>query len=391
MIEISGLQKSFGAKKVLDGIDLTVPDGSIFGLVGINGAGKSTLLRLLSGVLRADGGSVRIGGQEVYDCPAAKKELFFLPDDPYYAADTTAQKLIELYSAFYPFHTDVYEQYEQRFRLARKAPLRTFSKGMKRQLFIALALACRPRYLFLDEAFDGLDPLARLECKRGLIELQEERESTVIISSHSLRELEDICSGFALLDGGQIADSGDLQGALEQVTKFQVALSHEARREDFPFACVSFEASGRVAKLIVRGDKEAYLAELDKLFPSLISKDSKLSDNWVYADNFGEKLDARVAETIEEALEGDCGDFILVGHKATVKAALKYLCKKANCQVDTEIWNCELAYFIALPDGSIKFVSSGVDFIPPGKVTNNFKRNMLGKKPPNIDVKNRKL
>ena len=133
------------------------------------------------------------------------------------------------------------------------------------------------------------------------------------------------------------------------------------------------------------------LAELDKLFPSLISKDSKLSDNWVYADNFGEKLDARVAETIEEALEGDCGDFILVGHKATVKAALKYLCKKANCQVDTEIWNCELVYFIALPDGSIKFVSSGVDFIPPGKVTNNFKRNMLGEKPPNIDVKNRKL
>lgn len=272
MIEISGLRKSFGAKKVLDGIDLTVPDGSIFGLVGINGAGKSTLLRLLSGVLRADGGSVRIGGQEVYDCPAAKKELFFLPDDPYYAADTTAQKLIELYSAFYPFHTDVYEQYEQRFRLARKAPLRTFSKGMKRQLFIALALACRPRYLFLDEAFDGLDPLARLECKRGLIELQEERESTVIISSHSLRELEDICSGFALLDGGQIADSGDLQGALEQVTKFQVALDHEARREDFPFACVSFEASGRVAKLIVRGDKEAYLAELDKLHPLFIEE-----------------------------------------------------------------------------------------------------------------------
>ena len=143
---------------------------------------------------------------------------------------------------------------------------------MKRQLFIALALACRPRYLFLDEAFDGLDPLARLECKRGLIELQEERESTVIISSHSLRELEDICSGFALLDGGQIADSGDLQGALEQVTKFQVALEHEARREDFPFACVSFEASGRVAKLIVRGDKEAYLAELDKLHPLFIEE-----------------------------------------------------------------------------------------------------------------------
>lgn len=132
------------------------------------------------------------------------------------------------------------------------------------------------------------------------------------------------------------------------------------------------------------------LAELDNLFPSLISKDSKLPNNWVYADNFGEKLDERVAIIIEKALEGDSGDFILVGHKATVKAALKYLCEKANCQVDTEIWNCELAYFIALPDGSIKFVSSGVDFIPPGKVTNNFKRNLLGQKPPSIGVKNRK-
>lgn len=272
MITITNLQKSFGSKRVLSGIGLEIPDGSIFGLVGINGAGKSTLLRLLSGVLRAEGGSISIDGEEIFDNARKKRELFLLPDDPYYAADTTANKLIDLYSAFYDFRADVFGQYEQRFRLSRKAPLRTFSKGMKRQLFIALALACRPRYLFLDEAFDGLDPLARLECKRGLIELQEERNSTVVISSHSLRELEDICSGFALLDGGQIADAGDLQGALEQVTKFQVALDHEAKREDFPFACISFEASGRVAKIIVRGDKETYLAELDKLHPLFIEE-----------------------------------------------------------------------------------------------------------------------
>lgn len=272
MIELEVLQKSFGGKTVLNGISLQIPDASIFGLVGINGAGKSTLLRLLAGVLRADGGAIRYDGEEIFENEKKKLELFFLPDDPFYASGTTADKLIELYRTFYPFDADVYAEYEQKFRIQRRVPVRNFSKGMKRQLFAALALACRPRYLLLDEAFDGLDPLARLEFKRGLIELSEQTGATAVISSHSLRELEDICSGFALLDGGRIAAAGDLQSALGKVFKFQVALPREARREDFPFACLSFECTGRVAKFIVRGEREEIVRQIEELSPLFIEE-----------------------------------------------------------------------------------------------------------------------
>ena len=272
MIEIDGLYKSYGKKEVLSGISLRVEDGGTLGLVGINGAGKSTLLRLMAGVLRADAGGIRFDGEEIFENAAKKRELFLLPDDPYYAADTTAEKLLALYSTFYSLDRALYEEYESKFRLARKAPVRSFSKGMKRQLFVAIALACRPKYLLLDEAFDGLDPLARLEFKRGLIRLQEEAGSTVVISSHSLRELEDICSEFALLDGGTVAAAGDIRGTLDSVHKFQVALGREPRREDFPFELLSFETEGRVARFVARGDREEIVRAIEALSPLFVEE-----------------------------------------------------------------------------------------------------------------------
>lgn len=269
MIEIQGLKKSYGSKLVLDGVHLTVPDGAKFGLVGINGAGKSTLLRLIADVLRPDEGSILLDGECVTGNAKKRKELFFLPDDPYYASGTTVAKLIELYRTFYPFDRALFDKYASVFGLQLATPIRNFSKGMKRQAFAALALACRPRYLLLDEAFDGLDPLARLELKRGLI---EQEDCTVLISSHSLRELEDICSGFALLDGGTIADAGDIHDALGKVHKFQFALEKEVRREDIPFECLSFEAEGRVAKIIVRGEPEYILRMLEALHPLFVEE-----------------------------------------------------------------------------------------------------------------------
>ena len=269
MIEIQGLKKSYGTKLVLDGVHLTVPDGAKFGLVGINGAGKSTLLRLIADVLRPDEGSILLDGECVTGNAKKREELFFLPDDPYYASGTTIAKLIDLYRTFYPFDRALFDKYASIFGLQLLTPIRNFSKGMKRQAFAALALACRPRYLLLDEAFDGLDPLARLELKRGLI---EQEECTVLISSHSLRELEDICSGFALLDGGTIADAGDIHDALGKVHKFQFALEREVRREDIPFECLSFEAEGRVAKIIVRGEPEYILRMLEALHPLFVEE-----------------------------------------------------------------------------------------------------------------------
>ena len=272
MIELKNVHKSFGQKRVLGGIGLRIPDGSVFGLVGINGAGKSTLLRLLAGVLRADEGSILFDGEEIFENERKKRTLFLLPDDPFYATGTTAEKLIELYGTFYDFDKNVFAEYARKFSIRRKDPVRNFSKGMKRQLFIALALACKPKYLLLDEAFDGLDPLARLEFKRGLLSLNEEYGCTAVISSHSLRELEDICSDFALLDGGMIADGGGIQNALDNICKFQIALPHEAKREDFPFECLSFEATGRVAKIVVRGDREETVKKIEALSPLFIEE-----------------------------------------------------------------------------------------------------------------------
>lgn len=269
MITIKGLRKSYGTKEVLSGVSLTVPDASVFGLVGINGAGKTTLLRMMADVLRPDEGTVEYDGENIAGNAKKRKELFFLPDDPYYASGTTVAKLIELYRTFYPFDRALFDKYASVFGLQLATPIRNFSKGMKRQAFAALALACRPRYLLLDEAFDGLDPLARLELKRGLI---EQEDCTVLISSHSLRELEDICSGFALLDGGTIADAGDIHDALGKVHKFQFALEKEVRREDIPFECLSFEAEGRVARIVVRGDAENLMRMLEALHPLFVEE-----------------------------------------------------------------------------------------------------------------------
>ena len=269
MIEIKGLGKSYGPKKVLEKVNLTVPDASVFGLVGINGAGKTTLLRMMADVLRPDEGTVEYDGENIAGNAKKRKELFFLPDDPYYAAGTTVEKLVALYKSFYAFDDELFARYEKLFSLERRTPVRNFSKGMKRQAFAALALACRPKYLLLDEAFDGLDPLARLELKRGIISLEG---TTAVISSHSLRELEDICSGFALLDGGAVADAGDLAETLERVHKFQAAFEEPVPRERFPFECLSFESEGRVVRFVVRGGREEIVSALKALSPIFVEE-----------------------------------------------------------------------------------------------------------------------
>lgn len=269
MITIKGLRKSYGTKEVLSGVSLTVPDASVFGLVGINGAGKTTLLRMMADVLRPDEGTVEYDGENIAGNAKKRKELFFLPDEPYYTAGTTVEKLVALYKSFYSFDDELFARYEKLFSLERRTPIRNFSKGMKRQAFAALALATRPKYLLLDEAFDGLDPLARLELKRGIISLEG---TTAVISSHSLRELEDICSGFALLDGGVVADAGDISETLGKIRKFQVAFDHEVRREDIPFECLTFEAEGRVVRFVVRGEREEIVSALKALSPIFVEE-----------------------------------------------------------------------------------------------------------------------
>lgn len=267
MIEVRNLQKSYGKKSVLQDVNMTIPQGSVFGMVGVNGAGKSTLLRLMAGVLKADAGGVYYEGEEVFENEKKKRDIFFLPDDPYYSSGTTGAQLAQLYSAYYDFDKNLFSSRCELFELDKKAPLHNFSKGMKRQMFLSLALAARPRYLLLDEAFDGLDPKSRLECKRALIALGDEQNCTTVIASHSLRELTDICTHFALISGGRVADSGDLQEKLGTVYKFQVGFSQEATPDLFPFPCLKCECNGRVAQIIVRGDREEIVHKLEALSP----------------------------------------------------------------------------------------------------------------------------
>lgn len=273
MIEVKGLTKGYeDNKSVLNGVTLTVRDGSVFGLVGINGAGKSTLLRLIAGVLKKDGGQVCVDGEEVYENERVKRGIFFLPDDPYYTTNVTARGLAEMYASAYDLDETVFKEYMERFKLDERKAIRNFSKGMKRQVFVALALAVAPKYLLLDEAFDGLDPLARLVFKRGLVRLVEEKGTTAIVSSHSLRELEDVCDSYGILDKGAITCFGDLESDLSRLHKFQAAFSGEICKEDFDFECLSFTKTGRVVQLIARGDAEELAAKIRAKNPLFVEE-----------------------------------------------------------------------------------------------------------------------
>ena len=279
MIEIKGLTKSFGNKIVLNDLNLTIPSHTIFGLVGINGAGKSTLLRILSNAYDKTSGEVLIDGKPVSDVES-KKNIFFLPDEPYSARSETVNSLLDFYKIMYDFEKETFIKYVKLFKLDEaigtnylNANISKFSKGMKRQLLICIALAIAPKYLFLDEAFDGLDPLARLTFKKIILERMEETEMTVIISSHSLRELEDLCDLYGLLDGGVIDNTGGIEQSKESYQKYQLAFEDEKSKEYFEnLNIVSYNRLGRIVKIIVKGDPEENYQKIVALKPLVLDK-----------------------------------------------------------------------------------------------------------------------
>lgn len=277
MIKINNLCKSFGKKVVLNNLNLTIKDGAIFGLVGINGAGKSTLLRILAGVYYPTSGEV------IYEESSQQMEkpnIFYLSDDPFIQGSESINSLIEFYQTFYNLDVSKFNEYFRLFKLDKaienqnlSTNINKFSKGMKRQLFLCIALAIAPKYLFLDEAFDGLDPLARLIFKRIILQILEEKETTVIISSHSLRELEDICDYYGLLDGGDIGNTGDIEERKNNYQKYQLAFNNPVDKNDFEHLdIVMFSKVGRIIKVICRGDEQQIYQELVKMKPLIIDK-----------------------------------------------------------------------------------------------------------------------
>ena len=272
MIEVKNLTHYLGGKKILENVNITIPEGSVMGLVGINGAGKTTLLRLISGVYRPDEGEVLLDGEEMTD--EKRAELFFLPDDPYYTIHTTGKSLFEMYKVFYPaIDHKIFLEYMAEFELDEKKPIRNFSKGMKRQLYIALALSVRPKYLLLDEAFDGLDPLARLSFKKAINRAVEEDGTAVLISSHSLRELEDFCDSYALIDKMTVASSGDISERVNRYCKFQLAFLKDMAQSDFDgLPVASLEKSGRFFRVVLEGKEDEMEAALKALEPAVLEQ-----------------------------------------------------------------------------------------------------------------------
>lgn len=208
----------------------------------------------------------------MFENETVKKEIFFLPDEPFYTSNVTASALADMYKSVYPFDENVYQEYLNKFKLNMQTPIRNFSKGMKRQVFVSLAFAIAPKFLLLDEAFDGLDPLARIVFKKGIIKLVEERGSTVIISSHSLRELEDVCDSYGILDHGNITCSGDLENDLTKLHKFQAAFDKEITVEDLGFPCMTFARTGKVVRLIAKGETEELLSKMQALQPLFVEE-----------------------------------------------------------------------------------------------------------------------
>ena len=271
MLRINNVSKSFGTKEVLKKLNLTVNEGSIFGLVGVNGAGKSTLLRCISGIYRCEEGNVELDGIDTYLNESIRKDIFFVNDDPYYSLASNINSLKEFYSSFYAIDEEAYQKTLKLFGLDEDRRLNTFSKGMKRQTLLLFALAIKPKLLLLDEAFDGLDPIVRHNLKKSLYEFIEENDATVIISSHNLKELEDICDSYGILENGRIETYGDLLESKQNINKYQLAFKKDIDESVFDkFDLLHKSKEGSVYSLVIKGDMDETVRELKKLKPLIL-------------------------------------------------------------------------------------------------------------------------
>ncbi len=256
MIEIQNLVKSFDGFRALDGLDMTVPTGSIYGLVGPNGAGKSTLLRHVTGVWRQDAGTVTVDGQPVYENPAVKSRMASIPDDLYYFLSASTREMARFYKGFYPrFDQGRYEALKDVFTtVSETQPIRRLSKGMQKQAAFWLSLCCRPDVLVLDEPVDGLDPVMRRQVWSLLMGDVSEHGTTVLVSSHNLRELEDVCDHVGILSRGKVLIERSLSDLQENLVKMQVVFQErELPRLPDDLELLNVSQVGRIHTLIVRG------------------------------------------------------------------------------------------------------------------------------------------
>lgn len=275
MIIAENLTKSFGDFCALNDISCTIGNGCIFGMVGSNGAGKSTFIRIMAGVYSADSGKVEIDGASVWDNPSVKSRITYVPDELFFLPGATMNRMADMYrSAYKSFDRDKYHSLAHDFGLDVKKPINTFSKGMKRQAATILALATRPDYIFFDETFDGLDPIMRNHVKSIIIEDVIDRGAAAIITSHSLRELEDTCDQLALLHRGGIVLQSDVENLKTAQFKVQIAFAEEYGRDRFEnidgVKILNFQKHGSVANMIIRGNRDHVTSVMRQMSPLIL-------------------------------------------------------------------------------------------------------------------------
>lgn len=274
MICINKATKKFGNYAALSEISCDIRDAGVFGLVGSNGAGKSTLIRLIAGVYRPDSGSVSLDGEEIYENSRAKSRIAYVSDEQYFLPGANIKRMAQFYGSLHPgFDNDKLNEYAETLNLDTKSPVSQFSKGMKRQAATILALACRPDVLLFDETFDGLDPVMRSVVKRLVTEDVLDRGTTAVITSHSLRELEDTCDQLALLHKGGIVLQSDISSLKTSFFKVQVALNREFTEDELDVGdaqIANITKHGSVANLVVSGDRNDVCAHLNAMSPVIL-------------------------------------------------------------------------------------------------------------------------
>ena len=264
MLQVKNVTKCFGTFKALDNLSMTVPKGTVYGLVGPNGAGKSTAIRLLTGVYTPDGGKLTMDGQEIYENTEIKEKIGYIPDEIFYFPSATLEDMRAYYKGIYPSFDDaLFDRLYEIFNLPPKMPLRRFSKGMQKQAAFHLAICCRPEVLILDEPVDGLDPVMRRQVWSLILSDVAERGTTVLISSHNLRELEDICDHVGIMDKGRMLLEKSLADMQGSTVKLQIVgelpggleVLHESK-------------SGRLATYILRGSAAEVAAVVEQSKPA---------------------------------------------------------------------------------------------------------------------------
>ena len=272
MLEVKNVVKTFDGFRALDGLTMTVPKGAVYGLVGPNGAGKSTIIRHLAGIYRQDSGEVLLDGQPVYENTEAKRRTAVIGDDWYYFPQAGIKEMAKFFAGIYPaFSWERYEKLKQVFPLDEKMMLRRMSKGMQKQTAFWLTVCCMPEYLILDEPVDGLDPVMRRQVWSLLLGDVAERGTTVLVSSHNLRELEDVCDHVGILNHGKVLLERSLSDLQDNTVKLQVAYQG-VTEPVLPVELNILHRShvGRVYTYIVRGSSQEILRRMQITEPVLL-------------------------------------------------------------------------------------------------------------------------